>query len=240
MRALDVELGCRSQLSITLSISIQCDSLQPSKTPVALSLLNLPSTGQSTDDSPSVSALSSISCCKSINRVRTCHACSNHVILKWVQVGEAKTQVWQSTMSNQASNRKRSASTAGMGPPEKESTTKKPKLDTALEATLTKLKQVLHPDNLVLEWADYDPGLFMDEMRRMGREINALNLDTVGEYITDGLDADLRMLDHQEIGLGRRVDPNSVKAEYLELAQGVHKDMIKYVARVRARLTGQS
>jgi hypothetical protein len=39
-------------------------------------------------------------------------------------------------------------------------------------------------------------GLFMESMRHMGRNINALTLDTVGEHITDGsLGADLSALD---------------------------------------------
>jgi hypothetical protein len=149
--------------------------------------------------------------------------------------------VWQSTMSNQASNRKRRASTAGMGPPDKQSMTKKTKLDTALETRLTELKQVLHPDELSQPWKVYDPGDFMDEMRRIGRKINALTLDTVGNYITNGsLEANLSALDIQDIELRRPVDPESVKAEYLEFAQRIRQQMINYVERVRTGLNGQS
>jgi hypothetical protein len=76
----------------------------------------------------------------------------------------------------------------------------------------------------------------MDSMRHMGRDINALTLDTVGEHITNGsLGADLSALDIQEIELRR-----PVKAGYLELAKPIRQQMINYVERGRTGLNGQS
>jgi hypothetical protein len=106
------------------------------------------------------------------------------------------------------SSRKRSASTAGMGPPDKKSAKKKKKLETKLGVTLTRLQQVLGPGTLILGWKKYDPDCFVEEMRRMGDQINALTPRLVEDYVTDGrLKDDLDALDIQEEDLKRPVDP---------------------------------
>ena len=68
------------------------------------------------------------------------------------------------------STRKRSAS--GMASPDQLPATKKPKLKTALEASLTKLQETLGIDELPPSWEFYDPNCFMAEMRRLSGEIN--------------------------------------------------------------------
>ena len=126
-----------------------------------------------------------------------------------------------------------------MGPLDKQSAKKKTKLDTELGARLTRLQEALGPDKLRLVWEEYDPRHFMEEMRRLGRKINRLTLETVADYVTDGrLRADLVALDTQEMYLKQPVGP--VEPVYLEVAQANRERMIKYVARVRTRLNGQS
>jgi hypothetical protein len=134
------------------------------------------------------------------------------------------------------SSRKRTAQEAAMDPPDQQSTTKKPKLVAALEARLTKLKKTLHPDELRLEWTDYDPRYFMESMRSMSRRICALTLKSVEEYINNGgLEADLNELDIQESNI-----QEVLNSEGPHLARATRQLMIDYVAEVRTRLNGQS
>ncbi|KAG8811828.1 hypothetical protein FRC19_003569 [Serendipita sp. 401] len=70
--------------------------------------------------------------------------------------------------NSRSSNRKRDASAAGMGPPGKEGTKKKTKLDIALETKLTERKEALQPYWLHPSWKPYESAFFMEEMRNLG------------------------------------------------------------------------
>jgi hypothetical protein len=142
--------------------------------------------------------------------------------------------------SSRQSSSKRNAEEAGMGPPDQKSTTKKAKRETALEASLSQLKRALDPDELPLTWEDYDPGHFMEEMRRMSRKVNPLTRETIGAYIKDRLQRDLHALDILERHLKRPVISGVLDPEDLKLTQTAHHSMIEYVVSVRTCLNGQS
>ncbi|KAG8783397.1 hypothetical protein FRC15_005267 [Serendipita sp. 397] len=130
-------------------------------------------------------------------------------------------------------NKKRNASTAGMGPPDQRSTTKRSRLDTALETKLTECKSVLQPDELRVSWEDYDPGSFMKSMQQLSRVINALDLKTVGKYISNGgLAADLFTLDVQGTKLKTGLEDPLMDTD----VKRAREIMITYVTRVRACL----
>jgi hypothetical protein len=143
--------------------------------------------------------------------------------------------------SGKQSSSKRKAAVAGMDLLDQKPATKKTRRETALETRLSQLKRAfVDPDELPPEWEDYDPGHFMEGMRRMSRQVNALTLETVGEYIKDRLQRDLTTLDIRERRLTRPVTPGFLDPEDLELTQTVRRQMIEYVVGVRTCLNGQS
>ncbi|KAG8817621.1 hypothetical protein FRC19_011261 [Serendipita sp. 401] len=135
--------------------------------------------------------------------------------------------------SQPPNNKKRNASTAGMGPPDQQSTTKRSRLDTALETKLTECKSVLHSRSLRPAWKRYDPGLFMEEMHQLSERINALDLKTVEKYISNReLAADLAALRVQEKELKQGIEDPAMDP----LMKTLRETMITYVERVRACL----
>ncbi|KAG8769426.1 hypothetical protein FRC15_004593, partial [Serendipita sp. 397] len=137
--------------------------------------------------------------------------------------------------NSRSSNRKRDASAAGMGPPGKEGTKKKTKLDIALETKLTELKEALQPYWLHPSWERYDPDVFMEEMRNLGLQINALTTQTVGAYISDGrLDACLDMLGELQERL--KEEFSSTDPQQAKRATTARQNMNKYAERVRTHL----
>jgi len=142
---------------------------------------------------------------------------------------------------------KRSAEVAGMDTSDqklnkkqkqKQTNTPTGKRETALETRLTKLQQVLGPDELPPEWGAYDPGYFMEEMRRLGRKSMTLTLKTVANYISEDLERDLTSLEFQEIHLKEPVGGLGPGGPVF--AQALRRQMIQYVAKVRTCLKGQS
>ncbi|PVG00174.1 hypothetical protein CPB86DRAFT_701959 [Serendipita vermifera] len=132
-------------------------------------------------------------------------------------------------------NRKRSASTASIGDPDKDS--KRTKLEITLETRLAELQKSV--SKICNEWEPFAPYGFMNDTRKLRDKFNGLSLNEVEEYITGyGLKAALSILKLFEAILEEPLPP-IMDSEELELTKEAHERMIDYVKDVRAHLTGQ-
>ncbi|PVG00171.1 hypothetical protein CPB86DRAFT_755649 [Serendipita vermifera] len=130
-----------------------------------------------------------------------------------------------------SSNKKRSASAAGMGPPDKEP--KKTKMDIALETRLVTLQNFV--SEIYDAWKPVAPDGFIGDMYRMRDHIRALNPNVVGQYVKGyGLRNDLSVLKMHEANLNDPLPP--IDSGKLEAAKELRQRMLEYVAEVRALL----
>jgi len=138
----------------------------------------------------------------------------------------------QFTSGSNGSNKRKASATMDPpeGPPEK-----KPKPPTALENKLDKLQETLA--ELQPIWGEYDPGVFMAQMRHMRDRVGKLTPSAIEEFITNGgcngFSVGLDELDHH-------LQTPSKDPQLRERTQNNRNAMIAYLERVRQCLKGQS
>jgi hypothetical protein len=137
---------------------------------------------------------------------------------------------WSSQRISESKKRKASGRST-MDPPPKRKMT-------ALETKLAELRNILN--DLPPEWEPYDPGYFMDEMRRLQNRFNEMSANMIGEYLARGsVDVDIWCLKEQEANLVDAPITPSITSNLLGRTQQARSLMLAHVKQVRACLDGQ-
>ncbi|PVF91765.1 hypothetical protein CPB86DRAFT_878326 [Serendipita vermifera] len=134
----------------------------------------------------------------------------------------------QSSQQTSESKKRKASGPPGMGPPPK----RKP---TALESKLIELRKILN--NLPPVLRRYDPGYFMEGMKRLQTKFDKLAVNEIQDYIADGgLDKDLFALQEQENDLEKALRTPTISSRPLERTQMAYSLMLTYLKKIRDQL----